>query len=342
MDDRFECSSDEFNGIRWLQRKVRRKAALLPSDFTDLPEWERFKHRVRTELPGRIGIPGLPSLRESTVRGSVRVGDGILCERVDVYADDEYSIPAFVFSPAAPGAGACPAILWNPGWPQSKYVTSYQKFACRMAAQGFVVLILDHMPFGETSYPDGKERSSMSLVMGMGNVLGYSQLAVRAMETMRCGEYLRSREDVDPERVILAGLCQGGMDTWLSAALDDGFCAAAPLLSASTFGIHFSEMALYRANADSSPFPFGILDICDVQHLHAMIAPRPLLVRINLGDDWWPVSGYAEIERLTRKVYGLYGASGVLDMRGETHEHDLTGPFADALEAFALTVAGVR
>jgi hypothetical protein len=338
MNDNTICGSDDFNGIRWLQRKVQRRAALLPSEFSTLEEWELYKQRVRSELPGRIGIPELPALKESRIRGVVRTGERTMCERIDVYVDDNFSIPTFVFAPSESQSAPRPAILWNPGWPQSKYIPSYQKFAGRMAAQGFVVLIPDHIPFGETSYPDGKEGSSMTLAMGMGNVLGYSQLAVRAMETMRCGEYLRSREDVDENLVIVAGLCQGGQDTWLSAALDDGFCAAAPLCSASTFGVHFSEMALYRANADASPFPFGILDVCDVQHLHAMIAPRPLMVRINLGDDWWPVSGFADIERMTAAVYDLYGASSVLDMKGEIHEHDLTGPFADALEAFALRV----
>ncbi len=133
---------------------------------------------------------------------------------------------------------------------------------------------------------------------------------------MRCGEYLRSRPDVDPSRVALAGLCQGGQDTWLAGALDDGFAALAPFCSESTFAIHFAEMASYHANGDSSPFPFGILDVCDIDHLHAAIAPRPLMVRTNLPDNWWPVSGMDDVETLTRKVYRLYGAEDRVDFQG--------------------------
>jgi len=177
---------------------------------------------------------------------------------------------------------------------------------------------------------------AMTLVMGMGQVLGISQLALRAAETMRCGQYLRTRPDVDPARVAVGGLCQGGQDTWLAAALDDAFCAAAPIASASTFAVHFAEMASYQANGDSSPFPFGILDVCDIEHLHAAIAPRPLLVRANLGDNWWPISGFDSVESLTRKVYRLYGAEDRIDFRAEVHDHDITGPFLDALEAFLL------
>ncbi len=198
------------------------------------------------------------------------------------------------------------------------------------------MLVPDHAPFGETTFMNRQQPDGMTLIMGMGNVLGISQLALRSAETSRCGEYLRAREDIDATRVAVAGLCQGGQDTWLSAALDDGFCAAAPLCSESTFAQHFAEMASYRANGDSSPFPFGILRICDIEHLHAAIAPRPLLVRSNLCDDWWPVSGFDDVEHFTRKIYRLYGAEHCVSFRAEVHEHDLTGPFADDLERFLL------
>ena len=89
--------------------------------------------------------------------------------------------------------------------------------------------------------------------------------------------------------------------------------------------VHFAVM-LYTANADVSPFLFGILDVCDVEHLHAAVAPRPLLVRANLPDNWWPLSGLDDIESLTRKVYRLYGVEDKVDIRAEVHEHDLTGP----------------
>ena len=227
-----------------------------------------------------------------------------------------------------------PALVWNPGWPQDKWDKAYQEFAVRMAVQGFVVLILDHAPFGETTPFEDKSQRGMVHVMSMGHLLGISQLALRAAETIRVGEYMRSRPDVDATRVAVAGLCQGGMDTWLAGALDDRFCAAAPICAESTFSIHMSEMASYFANADASPFPFGILKVCDVEHLHAAIAPRPLLVRANLPDQWWPVSGFDAVESFTRQIYRLYDAEDRIDFRAEVHEHNLTGPFADALEAF--------
>ena len=324
------------NAVQWLQRKVMAAARELPHRFDTVAAWEQFRDQVRRRLPAVIGRPEFPPLRESVTRARVRVGNDVICERVDVHVDADYAIPAFVFVPAARQSTPLPACVWNPGWPESKFKPSYCAFGARMARQGVVVLVPDHAPFGETTFMNNQQANGMSLIMGMGNVLGISQLALRSAETSRCGEYLRARDDVDAARVAVAGLCQGGMDTWLSAALDDGFCAAAPFCSESTFAQHFAEMASYRANGDSSPFPFGILGVCVIEHLHAAIAPRPLLVRSNLCDDWWPVSGFDDVEHFTRGIYRLYGAEQRVSFRAEVHEHDLSGPFADALEQFLL------
>ena len=78
------------------------------------------------------------------------------------------------------------------------------------------------------------------------------------------------------------------------------------------------------------------MKVCDVQHLHGCIAPRPLLVRANLPDDWWPLSGFDEVESFVRQIYSLYDAEEQIDFRAEVHEHAITGPFADALEAFLI------
>jgi len=332
---RDEPPGQKTNAVRWLQKRVMRQALQLPHDFPTRQAWEQWRHQMRRDLRATIGVPEFAPLHESYVRGRVRVGEDVVCERVDVFVDSDYAIPAFVLCPDDDTKDR-PALVWNPGWPQSKWDPAYLAFAERMAKQGYVVLILDHAPFGETTPNEPKTTSAMSLVMGMGNILGISQLALRAAETMRCGEYLRARPDIDPKRVAVAGLCQGGMDTWLVGGLDDRFCAVAPIAAESTFAIHYAEMASYRANGDSSPFPFGILKVCDIEHLHAAIAPRPLLVRANLGDDWWPISGMDDVESFTRRIYGLYGATDRMDFRAEVHEHNLTGPFADALEAFLL------
>ena len=95
------------NAIRWLQKKVMRKARELPTDFHSQVDWEMFRDRIRSELPATIGIPEFPPLRESLVRARIQVGAETICERVDIYVDEDYAIPAFVFLPSQLPASKC-------------------------------------------------------------------------------------------------------------------------------------------------------------------------------------------------------------------------------------------
>ena len=94
------------NSIRWLQKKVMEKAGELPKDFESRTDWESYRDGLRAELPGTIGIPKFPPLRDSLVRAHFQVGSSAVCERVDVYVDEDYAIPAFVFLPSQPTANA--------------------------------------------------------------------------------------------------------------------------------------------------------------------------------------------------------------------------------------------
>lgn len=326
------------NSVHWFQKLVAKQSVKLKRDFSSLEEWKDFKTDMIPKLKETIGYMELPPMKECRSRGAGRVGDSVLVERIDVYMDDDYAIPTFVFSPFEKSGKKRPAIVWNPGWPQDKWHEAYCHFAERMAKQGFVVLIMDHAPFGECTSLDQPGVLSNVLANAAGMLLGYSQLAVRATESIRCKEYLKQRPDVDPERIIISGLCQGGMDTYFAAAVDEEFYAAAPFCSTSTFTAHMTEMSNYRINGDASPFPFGILKVCDIEHLFGCIAPRPLLVRSNLPDNWWPVSGYNDLEAFSTKIYELYGAADKMDFKFGINEHDLTNCFADDFEKWLLEI----
>ena len=160
------------NALKWLQKRVMDRVRDMPRDFTTRTEWETFRAHLRQELPRMIGLPSFPPLEESAVRGCLQVGADAVCERVDIYVDEDYAIPAFVFQPASSPDSPMPALVWNPGWPEDKWKGAYLAFAARMARHGFVTLIPDHAPFGETSDFDNKHDRGMTLLMGMGEVLG--------------------------------------------------------------------------------------------------------------------------------------------------------------------------
>ncbi|MBM3213389.1 hypothetical protein FJZ36_00510 [Candidatus Poribacteria bacterium] len=326
------------DAIGWLARRVAEASAKLPREFADVASWEGWRDDMRARLRSRIGVPYLEPTEEAVIRSDTVIASHARLERVDIPADADYAIPAFVVKPAEPKADGGPGIVLCPGWPQTKWEPQFMRFGERMARHGFVTAILDHAPFGETSH--NTMPGAMTHVMGIGNLLGISQLALRAAEAMCVGEYLRMRDDVRSDRVAITGLCQGGMTTWMAGGLDNRFAAVAPVASGTTFTAWAVEMSRYRALGDVSPYPFGLIEVCDTEHLHAAVAPRPLLVQANTPDDWWPLSGFQQIESFSRQVYELYGAEERCEFVGEMHEHAITGPFADRLEAFLLKHLG--
>jgi len=66
-------------------------------------------------------------------------------------------------------------------------------------------LIPDHAPFGEAA--DGPLPEAMVNISGTGMAIGLPYEALRAFALMRALDYLVMREDVDPERIGIAGLC---------------------------------------------------------------------------------------------------------------------------------------
>ena len=69
--------SPRLNGARSLQRDTVIFA--LPRRFGSKEQWERFKKKIRRELPEVIGIPRFPAMKESQPRGRIRVGEDVVC-----------------------------------------------------------------------------------------------------------------------------------------------------------------------------------------------------------------------------------------------------------------------
>lgn len=106
----------------------------------------------------------------------------------------------------------------------------------RASCGGLVVLALDHAPDGETSPPFDRCAAGMSLIMSMTQVLGTSPLALRAAETMRCGEYLRSRGDTTTlfSSNSIARDCSSSHSSWTHCRSNS---LQPPCVSARTIGL---------------------------------------------------------------------------------------------------------
>ncbi len=134
-------------------------------------------------------------------------------------------------------------------------------------------------------------------------------MGIQVFDTLRALDYLLTRPDVDPGRIGVAGLCQGSEQTWLAAALEDRFKIAVPVCGTTTYEAWARMATGGRALSDPSPYVADVLRHTDWHEIAACIAPRPVYVASNSGDDWWPRDGYDKVLATLRRTFAMYGAS---------------------------------
>ncbi len=192
-----------YSTVAYLQGRTIDMAARLPSSFVTLAEWEEYRESLLPRLGGLLNFPTRAPMVAEVL--DERCLNGCVRERVDYHFDGERFIPCFVMRPASPSWTRCPAVVLSPGWGDHKGVESFNHIAARWAGEGFITLIPDHAPFGEAA--DGPLPEAMVNISGTGMAIGLPYEALRAFALMRALDYLVTREDVDPERIGIAGLC---------------------------------------------------------------------------------------------------------------------------------------
>lgn len=304
----------------YLREAVRARVSKHPVAFSDLEQWRGFREVFLAALLAECGLPDREPMRSRVIE-SIDSG-GCRRERVAYHFAGSSYASGHVWS-RPDGAADRPGVVLSPGYGQHKWDETFNRLAQAWAAEGFVVIIVDHAPFGE------RERSDQEMInlVGVGSALGMPNIAMRAFENMRALDYLASRPDVDGGRIGITGLCQGGMDTWLAGALDERFRAVCPVCSATTHAAWALDYNVFSNLADPSPYIPNLLKHGDVQHIHAAIAPRPLLVQANISDNWWPLSGYRQIVDLCESVYRLHGVEERFAAHADAAHHNITPPF---------------
>jgi predicted esterase len=147
-------------------------------------------------------------------------------------------------------------------------------------------------------------------------------------DVMRLIDYLQSRPDVDPNRIGLMGISKGGIETWLTAAIDQRVAVAIPCISAQSFawglendlwhhrigtvqksfdlvakaeGIDHPDAVLVKKYYDRL-LP-GITQQFDGPQMLPLIAPRPLLIISGENDPINPIQGVHLCEITTKQAY---------------------------------------
>src|SRR5262249_34584214 len=132
---------------------------------------------------------------------------------------------------------------------------------------------------------------------------GQTLLGMQVYDNRRAADYLRSRPEVDGDRLGVTGASGGGNQTMYAGALDERFAAVVPVCSVGTY-----QAYLHTACCVCEVLP-GALRFAEEGDVLALVAPRALMV-VNATQDGIQFSvGEAQksIAR-ARPIFKHYGA----------------------------------
>ena len=292
----------------------------LPSDLTELKERNAALREMLVELLG--GFPDKRCLLNPVEIFETDLGDHI-CERVYIDSEPMATIPILVYKPKEGTRAGRPAIIIAHGYPQRK--EDFPGFKALMTKAGYVVVSFDVLSHGERRIVADTASDTFNAI-GYALALGKPFFGMCVWDIMRIVDYLQRRDDVDPNRIGIIGLCMGGQQVWYSGALEERLKACVVVCGTSTYEAMVMEMAPYHSHCLFTYVP-NILRHGDVQDVLALIAPRPLLIMNNYSDTWFPVSGYKKVCRELETVYQAFGVPERFRHTIRDTVHDITPEF---------------
>ena len=291
--------------LEFLKKTAAAISAQSLSAFDNLERWKQQRPVMKRQMLYMLGLDPMP--KRTTLHAQI----------TGVLQRPKYRIEKVVFQ-SLPGlyvtanmyvphqrAGPLPAILYVCGHsPHPKGAKSdYQDRAIWFASNGFAVLVLDTLEFGEVA---GLHHGIHDLNLWYWLSLGYTPIGVEVWNAVRALDYLETRPEVDKQRFGMTGISGGGATTWYTAAIDERIAAAAPVCSTFTFG---SQAAHWVASGQCDCIYFHNTYLEDLPLAGALIAPRPLFIFSGQRDGDFPPDGYHAVFNKVKQVYDLYGGS---------------------------------
>jgi dienelactone hydrolase len=225
-----------------------------------------------------------------------------------------------------------------------------------LAARGFVAVAIDGRFHGQRSQQPSDYEAAILRTYRTGE--GHPFLYDTVWDVMRLVDYLQTRADVDGSRIGLMGISKGGMETYLTAAVDPRIRAAVPVIGVQSFRWVLDHDA-WRARVEtildaitgaargehlfSIDAPFvrkfydrvapGIYGEFDGPAMLPLIAPRPLLVINGDSDERTPLAGVREAASAAQRAYA---GEGVKDRFRLLIQPDAGHEFTPAAQRIAL------
>ncbi len=302
--------------------------------------FEEWQKTAREKLLSLLGeFPEKVPLN-SEIQYSVDEGDYIR-QRVVFDVDKYMSLPAIVLIPKSAKADrSTPAILCSHGHgPFGKdsvvgmtgsperaadVAAANYDFGVQMAKAGFVTISPDLRGFGERrdKYdPIDIPRDPCNLNYVKGSIFGIYPLTLNIWDFMCCIDYLETLPQVDPDRIGMMGLSQGGTMTTFTTAVEPRI-KACDIIS---YVNPFDAFGIRDGNFCGSQVLPNLYKYFDTFDIAGLIAPRPTLMEMGIYDACFPFEdlwrGYEE----TKRIFEAAGVSDKLETDVHPHGHAFSG-----------------
>lgn len=289
---------------------------------------EEFRKLV---MGGRKANPLNPRPVASTDVGMIRR------ETVRFTPEEGHDAVAVIYRPKA--EGRYPTVIVQHFLGGSKDHIALSPVLYGLATKGFLVAAIDGRYRGERQNGTSLDAA---MLQALRTGKGHPFLIDTAYDITRLIDLLVTRPDVDPKRIGMTGISEGGILTWMCAFLDERIQVAVPVIGVTCFGECFSEdgpdaaarirlfepvLREYAKATNQTEINArllrsawerlvpGMLDRFDAPHVIPQLAPRPLLVLAHEQDELFPVDGARKVYEAAKVRYQALKAEDRLDFR---------------------------
>ena len=307
-----------FSMVEYLNQRAQDWQPLLSFRGTTRQEWVAWRETAMAKFMELLGEFPQPVDPAPEVIYSIEQ-DGLVRERVIFDSEAHMSVPCTLLRPAdMPATGHGRAIICSHGHgpfgkePVAGNATTpelraniamhHYNYGEEMARRGFLTLCPDLRVFGErddggTPYP-GRDKCNVHFIRGM--ILGIYTLTLNIWDMKCCVDYVQTRPEIDPERIGMMGLSQGGTMTTFATAAEPRIRAADIM----GYVNPWERFGIQRANFCGSQIVPQIFKYFDTHDIAGLIAPRPLLIEMGVHDTCFPIEdqlqGYEGVQRIYR------------------------------------------
>jgi len=244
--------------------------------------------------------------------------------KIYIQSEKDYWIPAYYFLPKSL-KGKTPAIICLHGhkgiMPYIREGNEEQRkvakghaldYAPFLAENGYITIAPIQRGWNETMH------ESDPLVSVQGNncyrmamdcfMVGMTPIGLKAWDSMRLVDFLKTQSEVDKSRIAAAGLSGGGTTALFFTALDDRVKLAMIAGYYCTFRDSIYE--IFHCICNCIPH---IMEWSEMSDIAALIAPRPLLIISGQDDAIFPLKATRKAYRKLQETYKLLGSKNNLE-----------------------------